>query len=1742
MSMARITFRSFWSFISRRQHRPHSPRAARPRFVRRLPLALERLEDLTLPSLSVAYSPDGSGKNIVRFDTDDGVDNLVLRLNGSGQLEYNWNSTGFNNDLNNSLPTPGTSLPGTQPLSFSLISRIDVYLYGGNDTLTLDNTNGSVVPTTAPYGIIYNGGTNSLTDPGTDTLVESLASNMVLTDSSLTLGVGGAISLVSVERANLTCGNFGNTMNASAFSGDVTLTGGNGKDFLSGGSGNDLINGLNGADVISGGLGNNTLDGGLGPDTVMESGDVDFALTDSKLTFGTATDTLTNIENANLTGGPSANSFTLTGWSGTAALDGGGGLDTVVLSQAVDMTLTNRLLTRSSGGGSISLTSIERAKLTGGDGGNRLDASAFSGNATLVGGAGNDTLTGGSGNDTLTGNGGQNSLVGGPGFDTVAESADVDFTLTDSLLTFGAATDALTSIENANLTGGAGNNNFNLTAWTGSATIDGGGGTSDSLTNHGTNVSNVSFSSSAATVNFLNDGQISGALDVSGLASSATVSFLNDGQISGAIDVSSLASVSFLNDGLASGDLQVTGQTVEFVNDGQVGSDLQPATVSLLNDTNGDGSLDSPLDNVIFLNDNQFNGSIDVLAGVVNFTNDNGGTITGGVTVNGATVLFVNKSHAALAGAATVTASNIADFTNYGSMTGPVTATGGTGANSLVNLGSNVAGLAFTGGPGPDVLVNTADNVTGIQLTGLGGNDKFVVSGMGLQGLLDGGTGDDTYFFEGNVQGDLTVNENPQPGDTNTLDFSPMTNGPVTIDIASLAKQAVATGLSLTLSSGSPVPGIENVVGTAFGDTILGNDRANVLLGADQLDDRYVNPAGWNGVKTQVVLLDFDTYTVSGDHVYMPPERDAIQQQIAADYAEFHYVFTQSAATAAATSQSTGGGGQYATIFFNKTPPNGLPGGAASGLDFRNTDLGGTASIQVNGILGAPHQPADTPANWIALSAKMAAHELAHLSGAGHTDAYGPIGFGIHDPPGAASFNPAYPGPAGGFETYLHIISSPDSAGTDRFSDTEDNLFFSEREAVKLAFSQDAPATPDGKLLVQEQAAAHGTQATAQPIGLTPMVVPNTLRSGLDVNKQFAVLAVDVLGAIGLVNGHSETDYYAFANWRKGDLINMDVISSTQDRYAGVNNNIDSVISVYDANGNLVAYYGSGAVNDDQPESTESSIVDLQVPADGTYYVQVSTFAPTDAQKTSPTSLYNPANPDSPLNASNPHFIAKDDVWATFNDAYNNTDVGKYELFIYRFDTGNMGDGGDTLQGGGGDDTLTGGAGANVLDGGSGTNTVQEAGDVNFTLSATALTGPGQDTLTNIQKAVLTGGAGANIFTIDKSWGGTGTIDGGGGSDTLIGPDVVTTWTVTALNAGTLAGAGTVAFSHVANLTGGAQNDTFVFADGQGVSGTIDGGGGTNTLDYSAYSAAHPVTVNLAAGTATNTGGLKLLSIQNVTGGAGNDALTGDSQANVLTGGAGDDTITGGMGNDTIDGGAGTNTLVEQGDVNFILTNSSLTLTDSNLMVLASDTLTSIEQAILTGGASANTINASAFTGDAILQGLGGNDTLIGGPGHDILAGGDGDDQLSGGAGNNILIGGAGADTLTATGGNNILIGGTGADTLTGSAGNDILIAGYTMWDTNYTALRAILQVWTANASDSVRRGNISGTAVTSIGGVLNGVYYLNASTVFTDSDVDKLIASGGIDWYFVDLDSTNGTPKDKITGNTGGSTITGIG
>ena len=203
-----------------------------------------------------------------------------------------------------------------------------------------------------------------------------------------------------------------------------------------------------------------------------------------------------------------------------------------------------------------------------------------------------------------------------------------------------------------------------------------------------------------------------------------------------------------------------------------------------------------------------------------------------------------------------------------------------------------------------------------------------------------------------------------------------------------------------------------------------------------------------------------------------------------------------------------------------------------------------------------------------------------------------------------------------------------------------------------------------------------------------------------------------------------------------------------------------------------------------------------------------------------------------------------------------------------------------------------------IIDGKGGSNT----------LDYSAYTSPLYATLTSV--GTISGFAGNERTTL----GGFDNISillGGIAADTLVGANLANIWTISGINAGTLTGGGnSLTFTSFENLIGGSANDKFVMQPNRSIV-TIDGGAGTNTLDYSAYTT--NVNVNLAIGSATQVndgraGGVT--RIQNVIGGSADDVLVGDAQDNVLDGRAGNNFVVGAAGNDTLIASGGTNILV----------------------------------------------------------------------------------------------------------------------------------------------------------------------------------------------------------------------------------------
>jgi len=154
-----------------------------------------------------------------------------------------------------------------------------------------------------------------------DRIVASGGTSMTLTPSSLSAG-GGTISLTNINSATLIgSSSSGSILNASSFTGSVSFYGGAYADTFTGCSGNDFFYGGGGKDILT---------GGAGLDEVIASADANMTLSNTKLTIGSDTSTLSGIEQATLYGGTSANTLNASTFNlGSVHLYGGGGSDTL---------------------------------------------------------------------------------------------------------------------------------------------------------------------------------------------------------------------------------------------------------------------------------------------------------------------------------------------------------------------------------------------------------------------------------------------------------------------------------------------------------------------------------------------------------------------------------------------------------------------------------------------------------------------------------------------------------------------------------------------------------------------------------------------------------------------------------------------------------------------------------------------------------------------------------------------------------------------------------------------------------------------------------------------------------------------------------------------------------------------------------------------------------------------------------------------------------------------------------------------------------------------------------------------------------------------------------------------------------------------------------------------------------------------------------------------------------------------
>jgi hypothetical protein len=344
------------------------------------------------------------------------------------------------------------------------------------------------------------------------------------------VGDSGTNAFVFATAATLAGGIQGggsSTLNYSAYTTGVTVNLGNGTNgtatgvsgsvagiaALIGGRGNDTLNAGSVPGVaLTGGPGINTLSGTGAGDSVAESLSSSYTLTNARLTGASPSfiDILSGIAIADLTGSSAtANTFTVTGWTGTGSLTVPAGTGMVIDSAAGSFILTNAQLKAPNT--TLALNGIAAAKLTDNSatGGNTFTVTGWTGGGTLRGTSetlvdaaaggfalsntglsstadGSLTLTGfktanltdtstGGNTFTVTGWTGGGSLTGPTGTgataDMVVDAAPGNFTLSNTLLSIGRLSMALSGITTANLTDTGSGHTFTVNGWTGAGSL-----------------------------------------------------------------------------------------------------------------------------------------------------------------------------------------------------------------------------------------------------------------------------------------------------------------------------------------------------------------------------------------------------------------------------------------------------------------------------------------------------------------------------------------------------------------------------------------------------------------------------------------------------------------------------------------------------------------------------------------------------------------------------------------------------------------------------------------------------------------------------------------------------------------------------------------------------------------------------------------------------------------------------------------------------------------------------------------------------------------------------------------------------------------------------------------------------------------------------------------------------------------------------------------------------------------------
>ena len=1477
-------------------------------------------------------------------------------------------------------------------------------LFGGagNDVLTdsfwnatLDGGDGADL-IYAGYGdaVIYGGSSGS----DNDTLSFALADdtvNITVTGAgsgSFADDDGDTGTFTGIESFVLTSG--ADTVDASASSGAVHITGGAGNDLLIGGAGADTLLGGNDADIFFGHAGDSIVggEGGVDNDTLVlnsadvasitygggtnEAGTVNF-LGGGTLTFsqietiiytgqvdGTAgndamTIGFTDVNGDQIDGSDGINDL-IFGYGGNDTIDAGLGDDTVYAGTGFDTVY---------GGAGNDLIYLE-------DGSDRLlDAgTSGAGNDTVYGGLGNDTLQTGAGDDVVYGGDGNESINGGAGSDTLYGGADADY--------------------------------FNVNFETELDVIFGGETGIDQDTIVFTSVPDgvqlTMTGDGAGTYSFVNVP--SGFTQATGTF--AEIETLGGANASDTIDASA-DSAGMTIYGYGGSDSVIGGSGADLI-DGGGGNDTISVQDNFGQDTLRGGETFETTGDVLDASGLTVNAVLDLSVSVSGAVNEDGT-----LSAAGDTLTFSQfESFVLGAGADTVTGSTGNDSVSTGA--GNDFAEGGAGNDT------------FDGGEGADLLYggDGTDNLSG------GDQSDTIFGGSGGDGL-SGGLGNDTVY--GGADNDLILGG----GGADALYGD---EG----DDALFGSEG-----NDTLYGGT---GNDSITGNDGNDWVQdgqGNDTVYGGQGLDTIDGGDGDDLLFGGLEDDFLLGGNDQDTLQGDEgndTLWSGEGDdrliggAGNDSMSADGGDDTFVLSDGFGLDQIV------GGETTEVVGDTLDATGMTAGAVLDLtagDPGNPEQGTLTQIGTPGHVATFAEIENILLGTGADSVIGSAGNDVVATGAGADTVDGGAGNDSFD--------------LGVADSAVDVVRFADGDGDDTIQGFEGPIdngdgTYSGRDLLDVSGLTDGVGNlvNTADVIVSDDGFGNAVLTFPNLESLTLIGVP---ASSLVSPAALAAIGIPLSGADGIVDGTSGNDTMdvGFVDVQGDQIDGVDGLNDEIYGYDGADSITagDGADLVYGGLGNDTIEGGAGGdhLYADQGDNTlfggdgddhlddvlgssytgsnqmyggagQDTIfsgdgADTVYGGDDADNITAEAGADLIDSGTGDDTVYGGQDADTIQGMAGNDLLYGDEGadslfgWGDSDTLYGGADNDMVD--------GDEGD--DSLFGGLGDDTLVGDAGADSLNGGDGLDQL--------------FGGVGNDTFDGGDGAdQMSGGDDADLF-----FGGSGdVIDGGEGGldqDVLVLSDVLNV-----VYGGGNNEAGTVTFNDLSTLTF-ANIETLQFGGRDGiVNGTIGddviGAGYTDTAgdQIDGNDALLPGQVGnddiVQAGDGNDSveAGLGNDAVfggdgsDSLYGGSDNDSLDGGNADDSLFGGDGDDSLAGGAGRDSLEGGAGNDTLFSDDGESTLLGG------------LGNDQLF--------GGADFDILGGG--DGDDLLDGAADNDVLDGGAGLDTLYGGTGDDLLLGEAGNDSLFGGDGADTVEGGDGADILDGGAGADTFFGGADQDTII------------------------------------------------------------------------------------------------------